>query len=163
MSHPFRKTDHRLYQALSARFPRLAPCLHLILFYAGIVLLDLGFRWCCRFAQTVGLRNILRLMPFTFLWALLLTAVAALLPGMARRVYMALVGVLASVLCIVHGVYINMFRKFFSFSDMVFAGDGAAFADLSYLVIRRRIAKRLAREEAYWQSQAKREQEQNGE
>jgi phosphoglycerol transferase MdoB-like AlkP superfamily enzyme len=137
MSHPFRKTDHRLYQALSARFPRLAPCLHLILFYAGIVLLDLGFRWCCRFAQTVGLRNILRLMPFTFLWALLLTAVAALLPGMARRVYMALVGVLASVLCIVHGVYINMFRKFFSFSDMVFAGDGAAFADLSYLVIRR--------------------------
>ena len=32
MSHPFRKTDHRLYQALSARFPRLAPCLHLILF-----------------------------------------------------------------------------------------------------------------------------------
>ena len=34
---------------------------------------------------------------------------------------------------------------------------------VSYLVIRRRIAKRLAREEAYWQSQAKREQEQNGE
>jgi len=50
---------------------------------------------------------------------------------------MVLAGLLPSVLCVVHGVYINMFRKFFSFSDMVFAGDGAAFADLSYLVIRK--------------------------
>ena len=137
MSHPFRKVDNRLYQVLSERFPRLAPWLHLILFAAGLILLDLGFRWACRFAQTVGLRNILRLMPFTILWAALLTAVAALLPRRARRIYMILIAVLSSALCIVHGIYINMFRKFFSFSDMVFAGDGAAFADLSYLVIRR--------------------------
>lgn len=137
MSHPPRTTGSRLYRRLSERLPRLAPWLHLLLFYAGLVLLDLGLRWTCRFAQTVGLRNVLRLMPFTFLWALLLTALAALLPRTPRRIYMAVTGILAAALCVVHGVYINMFRKFFSFSDMVFAGDGAAFADLSYLVIRR--------------------------
>ena len=137
MSHYHRKSDGRLYRVLAGRFPRLAPLAHLALFFCALVALDLGFRWSCRFAQTVGLRNVLRLTPFTFGWALLLTAIAALLPRGVRRVYMALAGVLLTALCIVHGVYINMFRKFFSFSDMAFAGDGAAFADLSYLVIRK--------------------------
>ena len=85
----------------------------------------------------VGLTNTVRLMPFTLGWALLLTGVAAILPGVAKKIYMGVVTFAVFALCIVHGIYINMFRKFFSFSDIVFAGDGAAFADLSYLVIRK--------------------------
>lgn len=70
-------------------------------------------------------------------WSLLLTAVAVLLPRLGKRIYMGVLGAAFFILTIVHGVYFNMFRKFFSFADMAFAGDGFAFLDSSYLVIRK--------------------------
>lgn len=127
----------RLYRALLARLPRLTPWLHLILFACGLTALDLGFRWICRFAWTFDTAYTMKLLPFTLGWALVLTAAAALLPRRIRRIFMTVLGTAFSILCVVHGVYINMFRKFFSFSDIAFAGDGAAFLDLSYLVIRK--------------------------
>ena len=131
------KGGGKLYGWVEAKAPRIAPYLHLFLFFCALIALDLGLRWMCRFAQVVGLANTLKLMPFTLGWALLLTGLAALLPRRGRQVYMTVVGLAFSLLSITHGVYINMFRKFFSFADMAFAGDGAAFADLSYLVIRK--------------------------
>ena len=80
------------------------------------------------------------LLPSTVLtlaWSLLLTGIAALLPRLPRRIYMGVVGGVFFILPIVHGVYYNMFRKFFSFADIAFAGDGFAFLDTSYLVIRK--------------------------
>ncbi len=132
-----KKGGGKLYGWVEAKAPRIAPYLHLFLFFCALIALDLGLRWMCRFAQVVGLANTLKLMPFTLGWALLLTGLAALLPRRGRQVYMTVVGLAFSLLSITHGVYINMFRKFFSFADMAFAGDGAAFADLSYLVIRK--------------------------
>lgn len=70
-------------------------------------------------------------------WSLLLTGAAVLLPRLARRIYMGVLGGVFCVLTIIHGVYFNMFRKLFSFADMAFAGDGFAFLDASYLVIRK--------------------------
>ena len=120
----------RLYPAAADKLPWLAPRLHLLFFFLSLTALDLGFRWMCRFARTVEPAEILKLLPFTLGWALLL-------PGLARRIYMLLVGLTAALLAITHGVFINLFRKFFSVSDFTFAGDGAAFADASYLVIRK--------------------------
>lgn len=80
------------------------------------------------------------LLPSTVLtlaWSLLLTGIAALLPRLPRRIYMGVLGGVFFILPIVHGVYYNMFRKFFSFADIAFAGDGFAFLDTSYLVIRK--------------------------
>ena len=134
-----KKQGSPLYQALQARLPRLAPWAHLLLYALTLLALDLGFRWLCRSALTGGWDNALRLLPFTLGWILVLTGAAALLPRTARRVFMVLSVLLAAALCVVHGVFINMFRKFFSFADMAFAGDGAAFADLSYLMIRKAI------------------------
>ena len=74
---------------------------------------------------------------FTLGWSLLLTAVAWVLPGRGRRVYLVVLGGVLFALTVVHGVYLNMFRKFFSFGDMAFAGDGFAFLDGSYLMIRK--------------------------
>ena len=70
-------------------------------------------------------------------WSLLFTGIAALLPRLAKRIYLGILGAAFFALTIVHGVYYNMFRKFFSFGDMAFAGDGFAFLDSSYLVIRK--------------------------
>ena len=70
-------------------------------------------------------------------WSLLFTGIAALLPRLAKRIYLGILGAAFFALTIVHGVYYNMFRKFFSFGDMAFAGDGFAFLDASYLVIRK--------------------------
>ena len=70
-------------------------------------------------------------------WSLVLTGVAAALPRLGKRIYLGLLGVAFFALTIVHAVYYNMFRKFFSFADLFFAGDGFAFLDSSYLVIRK--------------------------
>ena len=76
-------------------------------------------------------------LGLTFFWSLALTAVAALLPPLFKRIYMGILGGAFFILTIVHGIYFNMFRKLFSFSDLAFAGDGFAFLDSSYLVIRK--------------------------
>ena len=133
----FFPSENLLYRALARRLPRLSPWLHLLLFACGLGALDLGFRWICRFARVVSFANTMKLMPFTLGWVLVFTAVALLLPRLLRRVYMLAVGLFFCALCVVHGVYINMFRKFFSFADLIFAGDGTAFLDPSYIVIRK--------------------------
>ena len=121
---------------------RLAgPCrrlrwLHLALFWTGLTALDLGFRAFFRHLQAVSDAEVLRLLPFTLGWALLFTAAAALFPPRGRRIFMAVLGGAAAVLAGVHGFYISMFRSFFSFAAIAFSGDGAAFMDLSYLMIR---------------------------
>ena len=134
----------QLYQALETACPRLAPWANLLLYAATLLALDLGFRWLCRAAFTSGLEGALRLLPFTLGWTLVFTGAAALLSRLTRRIFMTATVLLAAALCVVHGVFINMFRKFFSFADMAFAGAGAAFADLSYLMIRKALLLWLA-------------------
>lgn len=117
--------------------PKAADWLHLALFFLTLLALDYGFQYFFLHLRVIEKQTWLLLRLFTPGWALVFTGVAALLPGLLRKVWMALVGGAFSILAIVHGVYINMYGKFFSFSDIGFAGDGAAFMDTSYLVIRR--------------------------
>lgn len=130
---------NRLYRALASRWPRLTAKLHLALFTLGLIALDLGFRRICWFANPLDSQVTRNLLPFTLGWALVFTAAAALLPRRGRQVFMVVLGLAASLLCVVHGIYINMFRRFFSFADLAFAGDGAAFLDVSYLLVIRKI------------------------
>ena len=102
-----------------------------------LLALDFGFQYFFLHLQVIPQKEYLLLRLFTPGWALLFTGIAALLPGLLRRVFMLLSGFAFCILAIVHGVYINMYGKFFSFSDLGFAGDGAAFMDTSYLVIRK--------------------------
>lgn len=137
MTEKSRPAGNRLYRALAGRLPRVTPKIHLILFPVALAALDLGFRHIYRFTNVVGEETTRKLLPFTLGWVLVFTAVAALLPRRVRQVFMAVLGLSAGLLCVVHGVYINMFRRFFSFSDLAFAGDGVAFMDVSYLILRK--------------------------
>lgn len=80
-------------------------------------------------------RWLLIFLLLTFAWSVLLTAIPALLPRLGKRIYMGVLGGLFFILTFVHCVYHNMFRKFFSFVDMAFAGDGFAFLEPSYLIV----------------------------
>ena len=53
------KGGGKLYGWVEAKAPRIAPYLHLFLFFCALIALDLGLRWMCRFAQVVGLANTL--------------------------------------------------------------------------------------------------------
>lgn len=101
------------------------------LFFLALVFLDYAFRWV--YAQA-GSTRLLSLKPmlFTGSWALLLTCLMALLPRLARRIAMGVAGVFFGFLVVLHGVMFNVFGHFFSFSDMGFAGDGAAFFSWTY-------------------------------
>ncbi len=134
------KEGNRLYNLLAGHFPRLTPWLHIVLFFLVLLGIDLGFRFFMRSAsETISKDIILKFLPFSLGWSLLLTAIAMLLPRRGRQVYMIVLGFLTFFDCLAHGVYINMFRRFFSFSDLAFAGDGAAFLDLSYLMMIRKL------------------------
>ena len=50
---------------------------------------------------------------------------------------MPLTVLIYGVLAIVHGAFINLFGNFFSFSDLLYAGDGAAFFSFSYIKVRK--------------------------
>ena len=131
------KKENPALRLLRKCFPKAADWLHLVLFFLTLTALDFGFQYFFREMQVIEKEPYLLLRLLTPGWALVFTALAAVLPGAVRRVWMLLVGGAFSILALVNGVYINMYGKFFSFSDMGFAGDGAAFMDTSYLVIRR--------------------------
>ena len=131
------KKENPALRLLRKCFPKAADWLHLVLFFLTLTALDFGFQYFFREMRVIEKEPYLLLRLLTPGWALVFTALAAVLPGVVRRVWMLLVGGAFSILALVNGVYINMYGKFFSFSDMGFAGDGAAFMDTSYLVIRR--------------------------
>ena len=131
------KRENPLLRAARKVLPKAADWLHLPLFFLTLLALDFGFQYFFLHLRVIDKQDYLLLRLFTPGWALVFTGIAALLPGLLRRIFMALTGGAFCILATVHGVYINMYGKFFSFADIGFAGDGAAFMDTSYLVIRK--------------------------
>ncbi len=134
-----KKQGSFLWRFFDKHFHKAAPFLHPIIFFFALCALDFGFRAFFKFAVTIDPAYIRQLNPLTVGWAALLAGIALLLPGVVRRIYMIVVAFIPALLCGVHGFFINMFGKFFSFSDMAFLGDGAAFADTSYIMISRTV------------------------
>lgn len=137
MDTKIEKRENLLLRLTRKLMPRAVDWLHLGLYFLTLLALDFGFQYFFLDLRVIDKQTYLLLRLFTPAWALALTGVAALLPGLLRRVWMLLTGGAFCILAVVHGVYINMYGKFFSFSDIGFAGDGAAFMDTSYLVIRK--------------------------
>ncbi len=76
-------------------------------------------------------------MLFTFAWCFILTAVAWILPGVAKRIYLIFIMLSYSAFALTHCIMARVFNKFFSFSAINFIGDGASFFDTEYLIIRK--------------------------
>ncbi len=110
--------------------------LSLPLCFLSLVFLDYAFRLFYRFAGNTALLA-WKPMVFTVGWSLLLTSLISLLPRLGRRIAMLVLAALYGLLAIVHGVIFNIFGRFFTFSDMNFAGDGAKFFSWSYFDLRK--------------------------
>lgn len=104
--------------------------------FGGLLLFDMALRYFYRFAGSTRFLD-WRAFVFSGAWCLLLTGLAALLPPLGRRVAMGIYAGFFALLTVVHGVMFNIFGKFFTFSDMNFAGDGAKFFSWSYLRLRK--------------------------
>jgi len=110
------------------------PWLYLPLAFSSYALLDFVLRYVYK---DFGAWRFLHPAPTlgTLGWCLILTGISSLLPGKVKKVYLGTSILLFALLTVTHGVLRNMFRRFFMFSTLAFAGDGAAFADQSYIVI----------------------------
>ncbi len=73
---------------------------------------------------------------FSLLWVLAFGAIVWLLPRLGGRIFMILSVVLSCLLVAAHAVLYHLFGSFFRFSDLLYAGDGAAFFSLKYLHMR---------------------------
>ncbi len=113
--------------------PLWAPCIVL-----GFLFLDISFR-----SFYVGGWGESLLAPkatlFTLCWASGLTALVGLLPRLAGRIFLGIAGAFFCIIVLVHAAMWNMFGSFFSFSDLMYAGDGAKFFNPAYIQIPRRL------------------------
>lgn len=112
--------------------------IYIPLCFAAYLLLDFSFRYFYRFVDGKPLMYF-PAMLFTVGWALILTAIAFVLPRIIKRIYMILTIVLYAVLTVVHGVMLNFSGNFMSISSVGFSGDGAAFLEPEYIVLRKAV------------------------
>ena len=110
--------------------------LYLLLFFVALLALDLVFRNVQNLSTLTATDDRIPTL-FTVSWCLLLTTIAWLLPPLATRIYMPLVTTIYGILVLVHCGMFSFNGKYFSFSDIRFAGDGAAFFSLDYIYIRK--------------------------
>lgn len=112
--------------------PHPLGLLSLPLFFLALVFLDYAFRFIYAFAGATSLFS-RKTLCFTLGWALLCTALVALLPRrLPRRVGVLVLGGFFAFLVVLNAVMFNIFGHFFSFADMNFAGDGAKFFSWTY-------------------------------
>lgn len=71
-------------------------------------------------------------LVFTLLWSGTMTAIAALLPRVGRRIFLLVTFVPFVLLTIAHCVLYQLTGTCFSFADLAYAGDGARFVSAAY-------------------------------
>lgn len=110
------------------------PWLYLPLAFIAYALLDVALRYtfcdCASFSLFYPAATI-----STLGWCFVLIAIACVLPSKIKKGYLAISILFFAVLTVTHTVLRHMFRRFFMFSTLAFAGDGAAFADVSYIKV----------------------------
>ena len=114
----------------------LLAALALPLWALSLLGLDLLFRYTYGFVGGVAWKDGLPL-EFSLLWVLTMGALVWLLPRLGARILMLLVSLTGCVLVVVHAVMYHLFGNFFGFSDLLYAGDGAAFFSFQYLQMRK--------------------------
>lgn len=114
----FSSLKSRLYRLQDdrpwSRYIYLIPC------FLSFFLLDFTFRYIYADFGSTGLWNKIPLL-FSFGWSILFTGIICILPRPAKQAVMIFLSLVYGLFCIVHGVMLNLFRRFFSFSDLVFA------------------------------------------
>ena len=141
---PKKETVRDPGQEKKVRFPRLHAVverlrkwrIYLLIFFVIEFGLDYLFRYVFEYVSTTPLDDRTPIL-FTLFWSFFLTAVALLLPKILKQIYMMLVIILDCTLFLVHAGMYSFFHRFFSFSDIAFAEDGAAFFDWSYFHFRK--------------------------
>lgn len=118
------------------KIKNLMQKLALPLYLLTLLGLDLLFRWTYGFVGGVSWTDKTAL-TFTALWILFLGAAVWLLPRLGGRIFILATTVLSCLLVAVHAIMYHLFGNFFGFSDLLYAGDGAAFFSLEYLHMRK--------------------------
>lgn len=98
------------------------------------LLLDVALRFLYRDMGIVGVKYLPAAL-FTVGWTLVLTGLVALLPGKAKWVGRWVPFVLFALLSLAHSAFVAVFRRFFSFSALTFAGVGS-FVETDYIQFR---------------------------
>ena len=99
---------------------RLRDWLSAAVFFLTLVGLDAGLRFTHRGGSVTGFLSPIPWV-FTLAWALMLTALVKLLPQLASRIAMGLIGVSADVLFLTHALLMKAKGNFFTFSVLIFA------------------------------------------
>lgn len=101
------------------------------LFFVIFVLLNCSF--CVLYCGEISILS----WGFSVFWSLILVGILVILPTWIRRIGMVLFTIIEGLICILHATMFNLFGHFFSFSDIMYSEDGAAFFSFSYINVRK--------------------------
>ncbi|MBQ3183034.1 MAG: sulfatase-like hydrolase/transferase [Clostridia bacterium] len=120
------------------RHPLLRSALSVLIHVLCLMTLDVSFRVIYEKNNTSPLPD---LVPFytSLFWCIILAGFALILPRILRRIYVIVTTLFFGVLVIVHACLDSFFGQYMSFSSVMFADDGAAFFDLSYFKIPKKL------------------------
>ena len=110
--------------------------IYLPLFFLILLFLDLLFRKLYWSANGLSAWTDKTAFLLSVCWCALLTGFALILPKIVKQIYMMLIILINCLFVLMHAGFNSFFYDFFSFSDIRFAGDGAAFFEPEYIHIR---------------------------
>ena len=118
--------------------PLLRTVLSVVIHFLCLMTLDVSFRIIYEKNNTSPVTDTVPFFTSVF-WCIILSGIALLLPRVIRRIYVILTTVFYSILVIVHACLDSFFGQYMSFSSVMFADDGAAFFDLSYFKVPKKL------------------------
>ena len=110
--------------------------IYLLLVFASFFILSFGFEQIYLSVLNFGKETLVVPKTFNIAWCLIFTGIIWILPPIPKKLFMMLIISFYVLMVIADGVMLNIFSRFFSFSDLSFAGDGAEFMDGSYFQVR---------------------------
>lgn len=106
-----------------------------VLPFVWFVLLDICYRYLYPMPGLSDWTNKTALV-FTLCWGGIISGLLALLPVVLRRIFTLLISVVVCIVLLLHAIFYNLNGIVFSFSDIIFAGDGFKFLSFSYFHVR---------------------------
>lgn len=115
------------------KYPVLRTIVSAVLHLIALMTLDVSFRIV--YEKNYKSPLLPMAVPFwtSVFWCVLLAGIAVALPRIVRRIYVISTTVIFAILIVVHGCLDSFSGQYMSFSAIMFADDGAAFFDFSYI------------------------------
>ena len=120
------------------KHPAISGLLSVFIYFVSLIAPDLALRKIHVAADSSPFGGEVPFL-YTVCWCLILSAIALILPKLARKIFTIATTSFFALMVLVHEFFYSFFGSYMSFSSVVFAETGAGFFDWSYFSISKKV------------------------